>query len=82
VGVITQLCRNDPTLSAPVSSLIRSAAEQRLVLAQVIVAVGPPTPFEKVARILRREVGASLRSSIDEMLRHPAKPGQSDELSG
>jgi hypothetical protein len=80
VGVLAELCRNDPALSAPISSLMRSAAEQRLVLAQVIVAVGPPTPFEKVARMLQREVGATLRNSIDEMLRHPATARQPDKL--
>jgi hypothetical protein len=80
VAVLAELCRNNPELSAPISSLMRSSAEQRLVLAHVIVAVGAPTPFEKVARILKWEVPGTLTDSIDEVLQHPAKAPLPDDL--
>jgi hypothetical protein len=67
--ILIKLCRQDITVSEPIGSLVKSSSEQRLVLAQVIGAVGAVDGFEKAIGILTMDSAPNVRNCIAEVLK-------------
>jgi hypothetical protein len=68
--ILVALCRKDGIgVSEQIGSLVKSSSEQRLVLAQVIGAVGAVEGFEKAIGILRTDSSPNVRNCIAEVLK-------------